>query len=68
MLGEPDGTTSSRIRRLQHVLDGAGFPTLISADIGAWLLGHARKPFGNWDSLSMPMTEHPFIAITPVIR
>jgi len=41
MLGEPDGTTSSRIRRLQHVLEGAGFPTLISADIGAWLLGHA---------------------------
>lgn len=41
MLGEPDGTTTSRIRRLQHVLDGAGFPTLISADIHAWLLGHA---------------------------
>ena len=41
MLGEPDGTTTSRIRDLQHVLDGAGFPTLISADIHAWLLGHA---------------------------
>ena len=41
MLGEPDGTTTSRIRRLQHVLDGTGFPTLISADIHAWLLGHA---------------------------
>jgi 2-dehydropantoate 2-reductase len=41
MLGEPDGTTTSRIRRLQRVLDGAGFPTLISADIGGWLLGHA---------------------------
>lgn len=41
MLGEPDGTTTARIRRLQHVLDGAGFPTLISADIHAWLLGHA---------------------------
>ena len=27
-----------------------------------------RSPFGNWDSLSMPMTEHPFIAITPVAR
>ena len=40
MLGEPDGTTTARIRRLQHVLDGAGFPTLISADIHAWLLGH----------------------------
>jgi len=41
MLGEPDGTRTSRIRHLQHVLEGAGFPTLISADIGAWLLGHA---------------------------
>ena len=41
MLGEPDGTTTSRIRRLQLILDGAGFPTLISADIHAWLLGHA---------------------------
>ncbi len=41
MLGEPDGTTTSRIRHLQHVLDGAGFPTLISVDIAAWLLGHA---------------------------
>ena len=41
MLGEPDGTTTSRIRRLQQVLDGAGFPTVISADIHAWLLGHA---------------------------
>ena len=41
MLGEPDGTTTSRIRRLQLILDGAGFPTLISSDIHAWLLGHA---------------------------
>ena len=41
MLGEPDGTTTSRIRRLQLILDGAGFPTLVSADIHAWLLGHA---------------------------
>ena len=41
MLGEPDGTTTSRVSRLHHVLDGAGFPTLITADIGGWLLGHA---------------------------
>lgn len=41
MLGERDGTTTIRIRRLQHALDGAGFPTLISTDIHAWLLGHA---------------------------
>jgi 2-dehydropantoate 2-reductase len=41
MLGGPAGTTTARIRYLQHVLDGAGFPTLISADIGGWLTGHA---------------------------
>ena len=41
MLGEPDGATTSRIQRLQHLLSGAGFPTVISADIGGWLLGHA---------------------------
>jgi 2-dehydropantoate 2-reductase len=41
MLGEPDGTTTSRVRQLQGVLDGAGFPTLISANIDGWLLGHA---------------------------
>jgi 2-dehydropantoate 2-reductase len=41
MLGEPDGTTTPRVRRLRGVLSGAGFPTTISADIGGWLLGHA---------------------------
>jgi 2-dehydropantoate 2-reductase len=41
MLGEPDGSTTSRIRHLQHVFRGAGFPTAISADIGTWLIGHA---------------------------
>jgi 2-dehydropantoate 2-reductase len=41
MLGEPDGATTSRIQHLQHLLSGAGFPTVISADIGGWLLGHA---------------------------
>ncbi len=41
MLGEPEGTTTARVRRLQDVLNGAGFPTLISADIGGWLTGHA---------------------------
>jgi 2-dehydropantoate 2-reductase len=41
MLGEPDGTTTPRVRRLQAVLSGAGFPTTISADIGGWLSGHA---------------------------
>jgi 2-dehydropantoate 2-reductase len=41
MLGEPDGMTTPRIQQLQHVLDGSGFPTLISANIGGWLLGHA---------------------------
>lgn len=41
MLGESDGSTSLRARRLQGVLTEAGFPTLISADIENWLVGHA---------------------------
>jgi len=41
MLGESDGSTSPRVRRLQGVLAEAGFPTLISADIESWLVGHA---------------------------
>ena len=41
MLGEPDGTTSPRVRHLQSVLSEAGFPTLISANIEDWLLAHA---------------------------
>ena len=41
MLGEPDGSTSARVKLLKGVLEGAGFPTLISADIDSWLVGHA---------------------------
>jgi len=41
MLGEPDGMTTPRVRRLHGVLSGAGFPTAVSADISGWLLGHA---------------------------
>ena len=41
MLGEPDGTTSPRVRHLQSVLSQAGFPTLISANIEDWLIAHA---------------------------
>ena len=41
MLGEPDGTTSPRVRHLQSVLNEAGFPTLISANIEDWLMAHA---------------------------
>jgi 2-dehydropantoate 2-reductase len=41
MLGEPDGTTTSRVRQLQGVLNDAGFPTLISANIEDWLMAHA---------------------------
>ena len=41
MLGEPDGTTSPRVRHLQSVLSEAGFPTLISANIEDWLIAHA---------------------------
>lgn len=41
MLGEADGSLTPRVRRLQAVLQDAGFPTRISADIDGWLLGHA---------------------------
>jgi 2-dehydropantoate 2-reductase len=41
MLGEPDGTTSPRVRNLQSLLNEAGFPTLISANIEDWLMAHA---------------------------
>ena len=41
MLGEPDGTTTARVRELQGVLKGAGLPTVISANIAGWLQGHA---------------------------
>ncbi len=41
MLGEPDGSTTPRIRHLQQVFDGAGFSTRLSADMGGWLLAHA---------------------------
>lgn len=40
-LGESSGETSSRVRRLQTMFTGAGFPTTITANIDAWLLGHA---------------------------
>jgi 2-dehydropantoate 2-reductase len=41
MLGEVDGTTSPRVRHLQSVLNEAGLPTLISANIEDWLVAHA---------------------------
>ncbi|MEO8748836.1 MAG: 2-dehydropantoate 2-reductase N-terminal domain-containing protein [Allobranchiibius sp.] len=41
MLGEPSGATSSRARLLRDTLESAGFPTQTSADIDAWLVGHA---------------------------
>ena len=41
MLGEHDGATSPRVRHLQSVLEESGFPTLISANIADWLVGHA---------------------------
>lgn len=40
MLGEPSGTTSSRVRRLQAMFSDARFPTRVTADIDGWLLGH----------------------------
>ena len=41
MLGEATATTTPRVHQLQEVLDGAGFPTRISANIDGWMLGHA---------------------------
>lgn len=40
MLGEPIGTTTSRVRQLRSVLRDAGFPTRISTNIDGWLVGH----------------------------
>jgi 2-dehydropantoate 2-reductase len=40
-LGEPNGETSSRIRRLQILFSSAGFPIAITANVEGWLLGHA---------------------------
>jgi 2-dehydropantoate 2-reductase len=41
MLGEPTGATTIRLQQLKTVLEGAGFPTTITANIDGWLLGHA---------------------------
>jgi 2-dehydropantoate 2-reductase len=41
MLGEPAGTTSPRVQYFQGVLNEAGFPTVVSANIEDWLLAHA---------------------------
>jgi 2-dehydropantoate 2-reductase len=40
MLGEPSGAISSRVRRMQATFSDAGFPTRLTTDIDAWLLGH----------------------------
>ena len=40
-LGEPGGARSDRVRRLQAVFSGAGFPAVNTANIDGWLLGHA---------------------------
>jgi 2-dehydropantoate 2-reductase len=65
MLGEPDSTTTSRIGCLRHVLDGAGFPTLISADIGGWLLGHAAFVVPIAFGLYRVGTDAPRLAADP---
>jgi len=41
MLGEPNGATTSRTRHLKTMLQDAGFPTTITANMDGWLLGHA---------------------------
>ncbi len=40
MVGEPNGSTTSRVRQVRDVLNEAGFSTRISANIGDWQLGH----------------------------
>lgn len=40
-IGEPSGASSRRVQRLQMMFSEAGFPTTITANIDAWLLGHA---------------------------
>jgi 2-dehydropantoate 2-reductase len=40
MLGELDGRSSERVRQLQVALRGAGFPTRVSSEMEAWLMGH----------------------------
>ncbi|MDO5752856.1 ketopantoate reductase family protein [Arthrobacter sp.] len=41
MLGEPSGTISPRTLRLKKVMEEAGFPAAITADMPGWLLAHA---------------------------
>jgi 2-dehydropantoate 2-reductase len=41
MLGELDGTTSSRIRRLRTLFNEAGFSAAITRNIDGWLTAHA---------------------------
>jgi 2-dehydropantoate 2-reductase len=41
MLGEADGTSTARIRRLQTMFGDAGFRTKVSANISAWMIGHS---------------------------
>ena len=41
MLGEADGTSTARIRRLQTMFGDAGFRTKVSANIGGWMIGHS---------------------------
>ncbi len=41
MLGEADGTSTARIRRLQRMFVEAGFPTEVSSNIGGWMLAHS---------------------------
>ena len=65
MIGEPGGTTTGRIRHLQEVLTGAGFPTRISADIGGWLTGHAAFVVPIAFALYRAGTDAPRLAADP---
>jgi len=40
MLGERDGTSTSRTHRLQTMFGAVGFPVDVSTNIGGWMLAH----------------------------
>src|ERR1700683_3344836 len=41
MLGEADGTSTTRMPRLRTMFGDAGFRTKASANIGGWMIGHS---------------------------
>jgi len=48
-LGELDGSSSSRVRKIAQILKAAGFPTVVRSNMDAWLKTHAAivSPIAN---------------------